>query len=131
MSPFPIHRDGSTPASSQRTAGSQGVFHVVLLDGDDSIARLAFVGELDLATAPMAATALAEATGNGNVPVEIDASELAFCDSSGLHVLIETNLKCSANGGWLRVINARPEIVRLLEITGLEALADPPSAFDR
>ena len=98
--------------------GSPLEVNVVHVDG--SFARVAFVGELDAATVPLAASALAAT--RRCVRIEADVEDLAFCGAAGLGVFVEANQRCIERGGRLQLENPQPMLNRLLEISGLEVL---------
>ena len=76
------------------------------------------VGELDLATVQILVSRLgtiAEDEGD----VELDASELTFMDSSGLHGLVTIARKLSGHGRLI-IQHATPFVRNVLVITGLD-----------
>lgn len=94
-------------------------------------AVIAVEGELDLASAPDLATIGDQVLAGGAANVIIDASELAFCDSSGLRVLVQLANDLRPSGGRLVIAAAQPIVLRVLEITGLTetvVIADSVSA---
>jgi anti-anti-sigma factor len=75
---------------------------------------VAVTGELDVATAPQLALALAQAEGE----VTVDLSAATFADPASLHVL----LAARDSGCHLRVLRRRDgAVARLLTLTGTEA----------
>ena len=75
-------------------------------------------GEVDLATAPALADALAGiAPGDG--PAVVDLTDVGFLDSSGLSVLLQARERLSAGAG-LRLVVTRPALQRVLAVTGLD-----------
>jgi anti-anti-sigma factor len=90
-------------------------FRVEQGEGDRSF-RL--VGELDLATVQLLLDRLgpsAEAAGD----LALDASELTFIDSSGLHGLVTLARKLSGHGRLI-IRHAEPFVRNVLAITGLD-----------
>nr|WP_206314810.1 STAS domain-containing protein [Streptomyces coryli] len=61
-------------------------------------------GELDMATCPQVRQAVHEAVADGRHSVVLDLSEVRFCDSSGVGVLIATRRLLRSCGGRLRLI---------------------------
>jgi len=83
---------------------------------------LRLIGKLDLATVEDAADALsAEVVEDGDLT--LDLSELAFVDSSGVHLLIQIARTLSGRG---RLILAFPRdpVDRILDLTGVDKLED-------
>ena len=83
--------------------------------------RIAFTGELDMASAPQARHVLTAAGSVGCREVEVDLEDLSFCDAAGLRVFEEAHQKCAENGGLLVLTDPRP-LLRVLELTGLTYL---------
>lgn len=78
-------------------------------------------GDLDVATAPRVRAALLEAiAGSPNVVVECAA--LDFLDSTGLGVLIAARTRARSAGGSLLLTGVRPQLERLLAVTGVDRL---------
>ena len=80
---------------------------------------VALRGELDLANAATAETALGEALGDEGRQVLVDLSELEFIDSTGIALLVST---LGRNDGEIRVTfipSDFPAVTRVLELTGL------------
>ena len=76
--------------------------------------------EIDSATAPQLAAQLAGLDPGDDVLV--DFSEVNFCDSTGIRVLLATLKAQMAGGGSLRLINVAPAVSRVFEMTGLRNL---------
>jgi anti-sigma B factor antagonist len=51
--------------------------------------------------------------------VVMDLSATTLCDSSGLQLLLDTHLRRTEAGGWLRLVHPQPMVQRVLEITNL------------
>jgi len=80
---------------------------------------LAVAGELDLETAPDLVTAAFGVIDGGGKDIIINASELRFCDSSGLSALVRIANRVESTGGRLAIVDAQPIVNRVLEVTGL------------
>ena len=86
----------------------------------DEIPRLALSGELDLATAPRLATAIAsDERRKGSAPV-LDLSRLAFMDVAGMRVLLDAARRAKRAGERLTVFNPQPSVRRLLALTAVD-----------
>jgi len=102
---------------------NQHVFSATLVDADGA-RRLVLTGELDVATAPDLEAALAEVEPGTTV----DATELEFCDSTGLSRLLAGSRRYEAAGQRM-VVLASPALRRTLDLAGVAAqfeLADAP-----
>ena len=76
-------------------------------------------GELDVATAPALRSYLSDLIANGHTRLVLDLAQLGFLDASGLGVLASTLGRLREQDGWLRLVNVRPRIRRLLGIVRL------------
>ena len=87
------------------------------VQGTNGDVTVVLSGELDMATVSRLEQALEGLTGR----ICFDCAELTFVDSSGLAVFSRVD----RNGG-ATLRNISPQVVRLLEIVGLERLATDP-----
>ncbi len=84
------------------------------------VPRLAVSGELDMATAPQLAAAIAkDEREDGRAPV-LELSRLAFMDVAGMRVLLDAARRARRAGGRLIVFNPQPAIRRLLALTAVD-----------
>ncbi|MFE4539110.1 STAS domain-containing protein [Streptomyces scopuliridis] len=79
-------------------------------------------GELDHHTADLLRTPLDEALEQGRSRLVIECSQLEFCDSTGLNVLLGARLKADAAGGGVHLAAMLPVVARVFEITGADAV---------
>lgn len=94
---------------------------------------MTLIGELDTASAPILRDGLAHLVDEGATRLEVDVSELAFIDSTGLTVMMEQWHRLQAMGGSLALLSPSPPVLRMLEITGLATLLlkpEPAGLFD-
>lgn len=70
--------------------------------GDWTVLRMR--GELDLVSSPAVRQSVHEAVADGRHDVVLDLSEVQFCDSSGVGVLIAARRLMRSCGGRLRLI---------------------------
>ena len=83
-----------------------------------TIARLE--GELDIATTPALRERLLSVFRPGVRLLVIDLSGVSFCDVSTLAVLVATQRRAGRLGIAVRLAAPRPQVARLLRITGLD-----------
>nr|WSZ96349.1 STAS domain-containing protein [Streptomyces sp. NBC_00857] len=83
---------------------------------------VAAAGELDHHTAELLRGPLEDALDQGRVRLVIDCSQLEFCDSTGLNVLLGARLKADAAGGGVHLAGMLPVVARVFEITGADAV---------
>ncbi|WP_351227362.1 STAS domain-containing protein [Streptomyces sp. NPDC002133] len=97
---------------------------------------VAVTGELDHDTAEPLRTALDDTLAGGARRILVDCSELLFCDSTGLNLLLRARLAAKETGARIELAALRPQVARMLAITGAgavfhryaslgEALAEP------
>lgn len=76
-------------------------------------------GELDLISAPRLRTALSALGTEPSEQVIIDLAKLVYIDSVGIGLLVASRRGLGAEGRSLSIRNPAPQVLRLLEITGL------------
>jgi len=81
-------------------------------------AILAVGGEVDLATAPDLHSALDAALDSGATELWLDLSATTFMDSSGLHVIFQSQARAEALRRRLAIICPPGPVRRLFEVTG-------------
>jgi len=77
-------------------------------------------GEIDVATSPELHGLLGEVIGEAPQLVIVDLTEVTFIDSTGLGVLVGAVRDVRAGGGDVRLVVTQPQIIKLLELTGLD-----------
>jgi len=93
---------------------------LVAANGERTQVRL--IGELDVATAPRAAAAIAEAERDLPPTLELDLSGLAFMDSTGLRLMLCTRQRALAESRRLVLRRGPDAVQRVLDITALASL---------
>ena len=86
----------------------------------DGYQVVSVTGELDIATAERAYAYISEVIDAEQAPVSVDLSGLTFCDASGLGVLARTARHARQAGRQLRLTSARPSLLKIMRITGLD-----------
>jgi anti-sigma B factor antagonist len=77
-------------------------------------------GELDIATAEQAYSYISEVIDGRPAPVTVDLSGVSFCDASGLGALARIARHARQAGHQLMLTSARPSLVKIMRITGLD-----------
>jgi anti-sigma B factor antagonist len=77
-------------------------------------------GELDLTSAGILETSIAEICADGASEVVLDMSELRFMDSTGLRSLLVSQEVCTVNDCSFSIGSLTPQVERLLELSGME-----------
>lgn len=79
-------------------------------------------GEIDMQTAPLFREAALCATRQFSTALHLDMAEVAFMDSTGVGVLVEARRRIDLEGGRLTVVNPSRQVLRVLEVTGIDRL---------
>lgn len=85
----------------------------------DGTAVVAVAGEIDVYTSPLLQERLVEVLRDGSPSIVLDLSAVTFLDSTGLGVLITGLKRCRSADGDLVLVTAQPNVLKVLEITGL------------
>ncbi|MEE1939696.1 STAS domain-containing protein [Streptomyces sp. TRM 70361] len=88
-------------------------------------ALITLAGEIDLVTAPLVRTALAECLRDGVRTVDVDLTAVTFCDGSGLNAFLAASQLATDAGVILRLHYPPPAIARIIGITGSGFLFHP------
>lgn len=88
--------------------------------GTDGYQVVSVSGELDIATAEQAYAYISDVIDRGGLPVSVDMGGVTFCDASGLGVLARVASLAREKGRQLRLTAARPSLLRIMRITGLD-----------
>jgi anti-anti-sigma factor len=78
--------------------------------------------EIDVANADGLRAAIQEAGQDGQNVVIVDMSQTAFCDSTGLNVLVLAHKRLAAAGGELRLVIREPTLLRIFTVTGMTSM---------
>ncbi|MER6448156.1 STAS domain-containing protein [Streptomyces venezuelae] len=87
----------------------------------DGAVVLALAGELDHDTAQPLRDALDAALAPGRRML-VDLTDLGFCDSTGLNVLLNTRLAAQQAGAVLELVGLRGPVARMFRITGADGV---------
>lgn len=63
-----------------------------------------------------------QALKDGHKNIEVDLSQTTFVDSSGLGALVSLHKAAARRAGALRLINPRPPVQQILELTRLDGI---------
>ena len=94
----------------------------VRTDVRNGVARVALVGELDMAVAPTLENELLRVENDGVDTALLDLSELTFMDCSGMRVLLRATRRAKANRHDLAIVGVGGIPRRVIEITGTERI---------
>jgi anti-anti-sigma factor len=102
-------------------------FPVAVIRGVPVVAAPA---EIDLTNAAELRAALVETADNGHKTLVVDMTGTRFCDSAGLHVLVHAHKRARACGGELLLALHAAEVLRVLEITGVDQMVPVYASLD-
>lgn len=100
-------------------AEDAGPITLTALTAPDGAVIVTLVGDLDITSAPAARERLLSLVRPGACRLVIDMSAVRHTDASGLAVLVSTKRRAVLLGGELRLAALRPEVARVLTVTGL------------
>jgi anti-sigma B factor antagonist len=78
--------------------------------------------EIDVSNADRVASGLFAAIKPGVRVVIVDMTLTTFCDSSGLRAIAQAHDRAQAQGAELRLVTTAPGVLRVLAVTGLDAV---------
>ena len=99
----------------------------LFITNSDDRARLDVGGELDVATVAAFRDHLELLVESVTGDVDVDMALVTFCDATTLTVLVDAHHRLDRLGRRLHVINGSPPVVRLLEVTALDAMLFLPT----
>jgi anti-sigma B factor antagonist len=102
----------------------QPKFTVDAEDVDDRTRVLSATGEVHVSTAPELAEQLNAALAEGRTRIVLDFTGVEFIDSTGLSVLLNALRRLGRVDGALSLVCTNPTVLRLFEITRLDATFD-------
>jgi anti-sigma B factor antagonist len=102
----------------------QPKFTVETEDVDDRTRILSATGEVHVSTAPELAEQLNAALIAGRSRIVLDFTGVEFIDSTGLSVLLNALRRLGRVDGALSLVCTNPTVLRLFEITRLDATFD-------
>ena len=87
--------------------------------GSDARPVVRVAGEIDIETSPLLEEQLQAVLDEGHASVLVDLGQVTFLDSTGLSALIGGLRRCQGAGGELHLASPRPNVRKVLEVTGL------------
>jgi anti-sigma B factor antagonist len=75
--------------------------------------------ELDITSAAALREALLQAATQGQMTI-VDMTQTQFCDTAGIHALVLAHKRALADGRQLRLVTPGGNVLRILEITGID-----------
>ena len=87
-------------------------------------------GEVDVATAPRLREQLIALVADGRYRIVVSLEAVDFIDSTGLGVLISGLKRVRTHDGDFAVVCSEPRILKVFEITGLDAVFNVAPTID-
>lgn len=78
--------------------------------------------EIDITNAQGLQSALLKAAANGHSTLVVDMTQTRFCDSSGLHTLIDAHKRAQAEGREVLLAIPGTTVLRVFAITGMDKM---------
>lgn len=94
---------------------------IEILPGPDWV-TLRLRGEIDMHTAPHLREAALCATRQFSTTLHLHMGEVTFMDSTAVEVLVATRRRLDLEDGRLKVVNPSRQVLRVLELTGIDRL---------
>lgn len=82
------------------------------------------IGEIDIYTSPEFKNKIMDLIETKSANITIDGEELEYIDSTGLGVLMNLYKKSQEKKLYIKIINLKPNIYKLFDITGLNKVFD-------
>jgi anti-sigma B factor antagonist len=119
----------------KRPTGFGGTMTAAELDitvrkAGEGTAVVAVAGEIDVYTSPSLQERLVEVLKDETSSIVLDLSQVTFLDSTGLGVLITALKRCRSAGGDLVLVTAQANVLKVLEITGLNDVFQVRDSLD-
>ena len=124
--PAAIARGSTTAPPARRLAIGDALTIAVRSERDHAIATIA--GEIDISTVSQLRERLAELAARRRLV--IDLNQVTFIDAAGLSALVAAANRAAAHGTSLHVVCARPKILELFRLTGLDRRLPPAPTVD-
>ncbi|MFE2425911.1 STAS domain-containing protein [Streptomyces sp. NPDC059373] len=85
-------------------------------------ALITLSGEIDLDTAHLVRATLERCLHDGIRAIDVDLTDVTFCDCSGLNAFLYASLRTAGAGGYLRLHYPSPAVEQLFAVTGSGSL---------
>jgi anti-sigma B factor antagonist len=93
--------------------------HVSVMGNPDDSVIVTVRGQLDLDSAAVLSTTLAQVLDRDEPRIVVDLSGVEFCDSTGLSAFVVGHNRAERAGGWVRLAAPTAWMARLLDTVGL------------
>ncbi len=111
-------RDHSRPSRARQVI-ELGVL-TMSSERNGPVHTLRLSGDLDLATTSRVEAELKRVEASDAQTIVIDLSDVAFINSTGVHLLVDAQLRSRADANGLTLLRGSPTVQRVLQICGVE-----------
>jgi anti-anti-sigma factor len=111
-------RDHSRPSRAQQVIDLGAL--IMSSERNGSVHTLRLSGDLDLATTDRVEAELRRIEASDARRIVIDLSDLAFINSTGVHLLVDAELRSRTTANGLTLRRGSPTVQRVLRICGVE-----------
>jgi len=118
--PEPIDAEKRAAAIEFHYAIADDPVFTVTLEADDQVRVLHLAGDLDMMSAPVFIEQFRHSI--HSPAVTIDMTSVTFMDSTGIAALLTARRQGIAEGWTMTLRGLRPNVARVLSITGLDAI---------
>ncbi|WP_236654541.1 STAS domain-containing protein [Streptacidiphilus anmyonensis] len=91
-----------------------------------SSAEITLIGDIDLNSASLVHRALTRCLLDGARTIDVELTNVGFCDCSGLSAFLDAYHRAAAIGASVRLHHPAPPVARLLALTDTESLLLAP-----
>ena len=102
----------------------------IVIEKRERATVISIEGSVDGISAPHLVTALREQIAGGSPRLVGDMANVDYTSSAGLRALLETVKDARQHGGDLRLAAVRPEVLRVLELSGFTSILQVFSDVD-
>jgi anti-sigma B factor antagonist len=86
--------------------------------------------EIDITNADGLQAALLEAATRGHATLVVDMTRTQFCDTAGIHVLVDAHKRALTEGAQLRLVISSANVRRVFAITGIDRVIPQFASLD-
>lgn len=97
---------------------------VQLVEEENRVQHVKIIGEIDVYTAPKLKEHLTAVEKGAGVQAELDLTDVAYMDSTGIGVFVGFYKAVHASGGHVKITGLNARLQRLFNITGLGSVMD-------
>ncbi len=86
---------------------------------ENNVTHIILQGEVDYVTYPDLRKLFSKLISEGKNKLIIDLMNITYIDSSGLGAIASAHVKVNSVGGFIKLINSKPDTKKILDIAGI------------